>query len=77
MTYCDFLMYEHLDQHRVLEPTCLNGFKNLEDFMDRFEALPSIAAYLKSDRFYVHPICNRRAKFSNEPNYGASDHIKN
>ncbi|CAH1252023.1 GSTM3 [Branchiostoma lanceolatum] len=73
MTYCDFLVYEHLDQHRVLEPTCLNGFKNLEDFMDRFEALPKIAAYLKSDRFYVHPICNRRAKFSNEPNYNVSD----
>lgn len=30
-------MYELLDEHRALEPKCLENFKNLNDLMKRFE----------------------------------------
>ncbi|XP_019643930.1 PREDICTED: glutathione S-transferase Mu 5-like isoform X1 [Branchiostoma belcheri] len=63
ITFVDFPMYELLDQHRILEPTLLDDFQNLKDFLARFEALPKIAAYMKSDRFLSHPINNPMAKF--------------
>ncbi|XP_066267337.1 glutathione S-transferase Mu 1-like [Branchiostoma lanceolatum] len=66
ITYVDFLTYELLDQHRILEPTLLDDFQNLKDFLARFEALPKIAAYMKSDRFMSHPINNKMAKFGAE-----------
>jgi len=37
ITFVDFIMYELLDQHRMFHPSCLDDFKNLKDFMDRFE----------------------------------------
>ncbi|MEE6528357.1 hypothetical protein FKM82_030560 [Ascaphus truei] len=37
ITFADFLMYDALDQHRMLEPKCLQNFKNLQDFLTRFE----------------------------------------
>ncbi|MEE6492169.1 hypothetical protein FKM82_016500, partial [Ascaphus truei] len=37
ITFADFLMYDVLDQHRMLEPKCLQNFKNLQDFLTRFE----------------------------------------
>ncbi|CAH1245287.1 GSTM3 [Branchiostoma lanceolatum] len=66
VTFVDFPMYELLDQHRILEPTLLDDFQNLKDFLARFEALPKIAAYMKSDRFMSHPINNKMAKFGAE-----------
>ncbi len=33
----DFAMYELLDQHRIMDPTCLEGYSRLKAFMDRFE----------------------------------------
>ncbi|XP_075469715.1 glutathione S-transferase Mu 1-like isoform X3 [Ascaphus truei] len=65
ITFADFLMYDVLDQHRMLEPKCLQSFKNLKDFLTRFEALPPVAAYMKSPRFMKTPIYNRMAAWSN------------
>ncbi|XP_075469705.1 glutathione S-transferase Mu 4-like [Ascaphus truei] len=65
ITFADFLMYDVLDQHRMLEPTCLQNFKNLQDFLTRFEALPPVAAYLKSPRFMKTPIYAPMAAWSN------------
>ncbi|XP_075052043.1 glutathione S-transferase Mu 5-like isoform X1 [Mixophyes fleayi] len=66
LTFADFLIYDVLDQHRVLEPTCLENFKNLQDFLTRFESLPAIAAYMKSSRFMKTPINNRMAYWANK-----------
>jgi glutathione S-transferase len=56
-------MYELLDQHRILEPAIFKETTNLKAFLDRFEALPKIKAYMESDRFMKAPLNNRMAKF--------------
>ncbi|MEE6459715.1 hypothetical protein FKM82_000710 [Ascaphus truei] len=65
ITFADFLMYDILDQHRMLEPTCLQNFTNLQDFLTRIEALPPVAAYMKSPHFMKTPINNRMAAWGN------------
>nr|QCU71299.1 glutathione S-transferase Mu 1-like protein [Eremias argus] len=66
ITFVDFLMYDVLDQNRMFEPKCLDQFKNLQDFLSRFEALEKIAAYMKSSRFMKTPINNKMAKWCNK-----------
>ncbi|XP_069612433.1 glutathione S-transferase Mu 4-like [Ranitomeya imitator] len=66
ITFVDFLMYDVLDQHHILDPTCLQKFKNLQDFHARFEALPAIAAYMKTPRFIRNRINNRMASWANK-----------
>ncbi|XP_063300497.1 glutathione S-transferase Mu 2-like [Pelobates fuscus] len=66
ITFIDFVVYDVLDQHQMLEPTCLQNFQNLQDFLNRFEALPTIAAYMKSPRFMKTPIHNRMAFWANK-----------
>ncbi|XP_032898795.1 glutathione S-transferase Mu 3-like [Amblyraja radiata] len=66
ITFVDFLLYELLDEHVVFEPKCLNEFKNLKDFLTRFEALEKIAAYMKSDRYMKGPFNNRMASWGNK-----------
>ncbi|XP_034507322.1 glutathione S-transferase Mu 1-like, partial [Ailuropoda melanoleuca] len=51
ITFADFLVYDVLDQHRMLEPKCLDSFPNLKTFLDQFEALEKISTYMKSSRF--------------------------
>ena len=65
LTFVDFVMYELLDQHKLLSPNCLKEFENLKSFTERFEALPRIAAYMKSDKFKKGPLNNKMAKFGN------------
>ncbi|XP_030639849.1 glutathione S-transferase Mu 3 [Chanos chanos] len=66
ITFVDFIMYELLDQHRMFEPKCLDDFKNLREFLDRFEGLEKIAAYMKSSRFMKTPVNNKMAKWGNK-----------
>ncbi|XP_044144242.1 glutathione S-transferase Mu 4 [Bufo gargarizans] len=66
ITIADFLMYDVLDQHIMLDPTCLKKFKNLQEFLARFEALPAIAAYMKTPRFIKTRINNRMASWANK-----------
>ncbi|KYO33155.1 glutathione S-transferase Mu 1 [Alligator mississippiensis] len=63
LTYVDFLMYDVLDQHRMFEPKCLDQLKNLKSFLDRFEALEKIAAYMHSGRYMKTPIFWRIAQW--------------
>uniref|UniRef100_A0A8C5P8S0 glutathione transferase n=1 Tax=Leptobrachium leishanense TaxID=445787 RepID=A0A8C5P8S0_9ANUR len=65
ITFVDFVMYDCLEQHVILEPTCLKNLQNLQDFVKRIEALPAIAAYMKSPRFIRTPINNRMAYWAN------------
>uniref|UniRef100_A0A8C5SZX1 Glutathione S-transferase n=1 Tax=Laticauda laticaudata TaxID=8630 RepID=A0A8C5SZX1_LATLA len=66
ITFVDFLMYDVLDQNRMFEPKCLDQFKNLQDFLTRFEALEKIAAYMSSSRFMKTPVNNKMAKWGNK-----------
>nr|XP_060629239.1 glutathione S-transferase Mu 1-like [Anolis sagrei ordinatus] len=66
ITYIDFLAYDILDVHRIFQPNCLDQFKNLKDFLDRFEALDKISAYMKSDRFLRTPLFLRNATWGNK-----------
>ncbi|ODM89120.1 Glutathione S-transferase Mu 2 [Orchesella cincta] len=63
ITFADFLMYEALDQHKLLDPTCLKPYKNLEDFVDRIENLDRIKGFLKSSRVIKYPLNNKMASF--------------
>ena len=64
ITFPDFVMYEQLDQHLILEPGCLDNFANLTSFVKRFEDLPNIKAYMNSDKFMKRPINNMYAPFN-------------
>ncbi|XP_036308427.1 glutathione S-transferase Mu 1 isoform X2 [Pipistrellus kuhlii] len=66
LTYVDFLAYDVLDLHRTFEPTCLDTFPNLKDFIARIEGLEKIAAYMKSSRFLPAPIYTKIAVWGNK-----------
>jgi len=63
VTFVDFIVYEMLDQHKILEPTCLDQFANLKSFVKNVEALPRIDSYLKSSRCIKERLNNRIARF--------------
>merc|ERR1712025_533438 len=63
LTFVDFVMYELIDQHKVLVPDLLKPYTNLEAFQARFEALPKVAEYMKSSSFMKSPLNNKMAKF--------------
>ncbi|ELR59555.1 hypothetical protein M91_01613 [Bos mutus] len=66
LTYVDFLAYDVLDRHRIFEPTCLDEFPNLKDFITRFEGLKRISAYMKSSRFHPNPMFLKLAVWGNK-----------
>ena len=49
-TFPDFHMYELLVQHAMLAPEQINSHKKLSAFIQRFEALPKIKAFIESSR---------------------------
>jgi len=63
LTYVDFVAYEYLDQLKMLEPTILSNFKNLDEFTKGIEKLELIDKYMKSDRFIRSRLNNRMASF--------------
>ncbi|XP_048584392.1 glutathione S-transferase Mu 3 [Nematostella vectensis] len=64
LTFVDFVLYELLDQHRIFEASLLDAHPNLKAFLDRFEKLPAIAAYMSSNEFIKRPINNPIAAFA-------------
>jgi len=66
ISFPDFHMYELIDQHKLMAPECLKDCPNLKGFVDRFEALPQIAAYRKGPKFLASPINNKMANFGGE-----------
>ncbi|XP_014662552.1 PREDICTED: glutathione S-transferase Mu 1-like [Priapulus caudatus] len=52
LNFVDFIIYELLDVHVELEPTCLDELKTLQAFKLRFEALPTIKKYMASDEVH-------------------------
>ncbi|GFQ68790.1 glutathione S-transferase Mu 1 [Trichonephila clavata] len=63
LTYVDFMIYEALDNHRILSPECLSEFPNLKEFMERFEEVPTIQKYMQSSCFLKWPLNGDMAKF--------------
>uniref|UniRef100_A0A803SWI4 Glutathione S-transferase n=1 Tax=Anolis carolinensis TaxID=28377 RepID=A0A803SWI4_ANOCA len=66
ISYVDFIAYDVLDRHLMFQPKCLDQFKNLKDFLGRFEALEKISAYMKSGRFLRTPVFLRNATWGNK-----------
>jgi len=50
VTHPDFHMYEMLFSNDKLAPGVLDKYPKLVAFMRRFEELPTLSAYLKSDK---------------------------
>ncbi|XP_015505858.1 glutathione S-transferase 2 isoform X1 [Parus major] len=65
ITYVDFLAYDVLDQQRMFVPECPELKGNLAQFLQRFEALDKVSAYMRSGRFMKTPIFWRTAKWCN------------
>ncbi|XP_074971374.1 glutathione S-transferase 2 isoform X2 [Phalacrocorax aristotelis] len=65
LTFVDFVAYDVLDQHRMFVPKCPELQGNLGRFLQRFEALEKISAYMRSGRFMKTPIFWRTAKWCN------------
>ncbi|XP_054163616.1 glutathione S-transferase 2-like [Oppia nitens] len=56
LTYVDFLVYEYLDQQKLFSPQIVSQYNNLVQYLARFESLPKIDKYLKSDRYLKWPL---------------------
>ncbi|XP_052554132.1 glutathione S-transferase 2 isoform X2 [Tympanuchus pallidicinctus] len=56
LTFIDFVAYDVLERLRMFTPDCPELQGNLGQFLQRFEALEKISAYLRSKRFMKTPI---------------------
>ncbi|NXO65627.1 GSTM2 transferase, partial [Phainopepla nitens] len=65
ITFVDFLAYDVLDQLHMFVPECPELKGNLAQFLQRFEALDKVSAYMRSGRFIKTPVFWRTAKWSN------------
>lgn len=63
LTYVDFLAYELLFQMYVWNSSVFKNVTNLTDFITRFEALPQISAYMKTDSYIKWPFNNIMASY--------------
>lgn len=66
LNFVDFVIYELLYVNNLFVPGCLKDYKNLQDYMTRFEALPAIKKYIASDKYIARPLNGRMAKFGGE-----------
>lgn len=55
ISYVDFMIYEMFDQHQGLVPDCMKDYPNLQEYCKRFECLPGIVKYMKSDKYIKWP----------------------
>jgi len=63
ITSADFNLYDFLDVLKKLDPTCLDKYSNLQEYLHRIEDIPSIKAYMASPNFIAFPINNTMARF--------------
>jgi len=61
LSVADFVLYELFDQVLLMNSKALDDAPHVKAFLERFEALPRIAAYLKSDRYLKKPCNNPQA----------------
>ncbi|VDN09366.1 unnamed protein product [Dibothriocephalus latus] len=55
INYPDFNMYDLLDALRTWDPTCLDKFSNLKDYLKRFEDIPKIKKFQSSKAYMARP----------------------
>ncbi|OPJ88987.1 glutathione S-transferase 2 [Patagioenas fasciata monilis] len=65
ITFVDFLVYDVLDQQRMFAPDCPELQGNLGQFLQRFEALEKVSAYMRSGRFIKTPVYSPLAHWGN------------
>ncbi|KAM4646122.1 glutathione S-transferase 2-like [Amazona ochrocephala] len=63
LTFVDFLAYDVLDQHRMFVPNSPELSGTLRQFLERFEALEKVSAYMRSGRYMKTPIFWRTAQW--------------
>jgi len=63
VTSADFNLYDFLDVMKKLDPTCLEKYSNLQEYLHRIEELPSIKAYMASPDYIAYPFNNVRGHF--------------
>ncbi|XP_066968180.1 glutathione S-transferase Mu 2-like [Macrobrachium rosenbergii] len=63
ITLADFVLYEELYANLVLDPTCLDSFSNLKNFVKRFEDIPAIKKFMSSPKYIKHALNGPMAKF--------------
>lgn len=63
ITVADFVMYEVLDKHCILSPSCLDESPKLQAFIKRFESEPKINAFMNSEKHKKLPLNNKMAAF--------------
>nr|AMO13198.1 glutathione S-transferase [Panonychus citri] len=56
VSYADCIMYSLLDFVRIYKCELIEAHSTLKDFLSKFESLPKIDGYLKSDKFSRLPI---------------------
>jgi len=61
--YADFTIYEMLTQQKFYKPDVLKPYPNLVKYLENFEALPSIAKYIKSPNYINSPVYSIWAKY--------------
>ena len=59
-------MYEILDVNSTLEPNLLSELSNLKDFHARMQSLPTLAAFMKSDKFMARPLTGPMAHWGSD-----------
>ena len=59
-------MYEILDINSSLESSVLEDFPNLKAYHARIQALPTVAAYINSDKFLAKPFNGAMAKWGSK-----------
>eukprot|EP00474_Spongospora_subterranea_P008490 CRZ08948.1 hypothetical protein [Spongospora subterranea] len=65
ISYADFLLYEMIQQYCTFGRHLVEPYENLVQFCKRFEAVPTIAAYMKSPDYQCGPFNNKIARFAN------------
>ena len=60
----DFHLYEILYQLSVLFTDLFEEFPKLKAYLERFEALPAIQAYMRTDKYVAKPFNGPSAKFN-------------
>ncbi|GAB6026915.1 Glutathione S-transferase Mu 4 [Chamberlinius hualienensis] len=65
LTFVDFLAYEYLYQNRKFQPAVFDSFDNIKQFLQRFEALPRVAEYIKTAPASKYALNNKMAGFAN------------
>lgn len=66
LMYVDFRFAELLDHIELCYPDCFHNLPNVKKYKTKFEKLPKIADYKKSDRFQSWPINGARASWGGE-----------